>query len=165
MVTETYLRLEKWLDCIARDFQITHGGDLEELRSEANVGLVASYPKYDANVSTPMTFFTVTVWRHLLNYHRKESTQVLSGFNSRLLADIETQPPTICDGSPDYLEALSETGKLVVDLVIDPPDYFQDQTLENTPVSWRKAIRTHLRNLGWTWTEIKTTFAELREVF
>jgi hypothetical protein len=159
-VTDAYEAVRKLIYQTIRKFQLRHGGDWQEIESEANMIFVERiWPKWDPERSSLVTWTDRNLWINLLRWRNKEwrrtnRTEALNGDGD----DASFDPTAKREFDPDrFLREASDSVREAVRIALDNP---KDITKFHSHKSW---VMRLLRELGWTGEEIVRTFGEVRE--
>lgn len=150
----------------AIDFFLAHGGDLEELKSEAVQLFFSGYESYQFDRSHKFsTWIYTTVFRGLLGARRKLINR------QRLLGtqvDVTTTAIPNKDASnfnvDSFVNQLTEDARYLVRTVIDCPDELRKRFLpRDHKKAMRKRVREYLFDRGWSPDRVASTFQEISE--
>lgn len=156
-INDTYADVEKLIYHVANKFRAKHGGDIEELISEANVAFMKAYkhfnPKRGAKFST---FLHWVIWNHLLSFAKKPSLPVVDAGQV-----LDNQPEAFLVW--DFIDGLTEDAAIVVDLVFASPAELIESAegKGNQARNWRSSIRDYLLQRGWGTDRIINCFSEI----
>lgn len=164
---DVYPTIAPTLDRLAYQFHRQHGGDIEELRAEANVHFVRAYHSYDPSHGTALaTWVHTKVVGGLLDTARKRMRK-LRGSRRHSLNDVSPIPERRRNRIRSLLFELSEDARQVIEAILDPQDDLRFAVElchgEDSPYSYRAHLVGYLRDSGWTYKKIVRTFQEIRE--
>lgn len=168
---EDHVRLVHYL---ALRHQRAHGGQLEDLLSEAHEHFVAACHTYQHNLGAMSTWLTWRIRGGLLSTARKLASE------ARRLPRI-TLPPTEADAEDglecvtatggavngwrliDLLDSLSDDARYVVRVVLQQSSGFRLLLRIEGSRQVRNVLRDYLKDHGWTRERIDTAFQSLEE--
>jgi len=162
-IEETYLDVEKLIYKLVWSHVNRVGRDFNEALSDAHVGFMQAYERYDGRVLFS-TYCYKYVWGALLNGYNRPggcSSKKKNDFNktiynnkSILMRDLVT----IIHGDLGKLtNELSNDAQTAVRLALDLPRV-------KTPSKWKRHLLRHLQQkLGWTGARCIETYIEIRE--
>ncbi len=161
-IEETYQDVEKLVYKMAGDHVRRYGGDFAEVLSDAHVGFMVAYEKFDASRAQFTTCCYWYVRKYLFEGYNKPYGSTLKKtefYRSIRLTDcLELQEVADC---PSFdLNALKnelgEDARVVLQLTIDLPRV-------PNPTKLQRGLLQHLRKqLGWTVARCIETFGEIR---
>lgn len=179
---ETYMDVHLLLCDIVHKFQSKHGGDYEELKSEANYLFLLAYDSYKDAKSQFSTWVYFRVWKGLLDYWKKEiklrknvifgeitdSPKNNSSFQTHNTIYTKTEKTTGGEAS-HFLFHLKNSVSMescdIINLLVDmPSDLFimiNENRINKTNI--KRCLRKHLRDYGWTVSQITECFIEIRK--
>ncbi len=152
-------------------FQRKYGGDFHEWLSDANMIFMEAITIHNDKSSLVTWLYYKLHWG-LYDVLRKKSREQKNGHM------VSFEDLKACDVSPEDLFAsptadtfmhliqhVGESSRELWGLILDPPDELRDMLDENNPeYSWDTIRRYCEYKLRWTWTEMQTAIAELREI-
>jgi hypothetical protein len=164
---DTYKDVDDLVGRFVWDFHLNTGIELEECRSEGLEGYVEAYHSYQPGRGEFTTWVGVKVRSRLLDLARR-----LRREGRRLKGAVDAAEVAVAKAVPDFrldefVEELSEDARTVVSMVFDTPIdvkvvMYRLGGDQDTPQTYRGAIREVLRDLGWTRKRIKESFQEIR---
>lgn len=166
---ETYRELEKEIEAVVWAFARKHGGDFEEWMSHALVaftnGMIAiteGAPNLHADNSVELRRH---VWFQLFDLHR---TQSQHRRKDKCVIKQEERCDLLPTKTPgfnitDFLDGLTDDGKVAAKLVLDTPADIAAAARERggSDRNLRSVIRHYLSGLGWHAERISNSFAEV----
>lgn len=162
-VTQTHADTEKMIYHLCWKFQRRHGGEFSEYLSIANEAFVDSYVGHDADRASFVTWLYTCVWYALLNSVQKEQNRRRTLTYDSRVTDAACERKTGFDLAA-ALRELSEDAATVTKLCLDTPAELVELTTCKTPGSAREVLRGYLRELGWTASRVRESFAEVRGI-
>lgn len=153
---EAYAHCELTIAKLASRYRI-HFGDREAAIAEAYVILAEGLPEYDAKL--PLDRWAAF---RISNRFRQLATQAKERREDITRIDFFGNVETSCHdfNMLEFLDELSDDGKAVVNLVLDPPPEF---AMHNPALT----LRTIRKFLGWFWdwkqNRITNAFEEVRK--
>lgn len=162
--TEAYDAMCSLIHYTVRKFQCAYGGMYEDLVGEANYMFVLACRSHDAAKSKLSAWIHNRIWYGLLAQRRDEkkhtdNTISMRGYEN----DIQYTPDSFL---LHFMEKITEESRDVVNLIVDTPDDMLQMALDKggQPKNLRSSLRQHLHsNLGWTHSQIKESFREIKE--
>lgn len=163
--TESYLSVARLVDDTVRKFVRLYGGDYEELRSEASLLYVRSYHSHVYGMSTFAHWVRIKIWRGL-----QESMRSRLARNNRLprvQMDLDAHPGTTKESFDlsEFLHSrppMTDDARLVIKLVVRSTVDVSRPGL--TPSAMRRAVRRHLRGIGWDRDRVNSVFTEIHDL-
>jgi len=163
----SYEHVEKLLHYICCRFQRSHGGDYDDLFSDASEAYCIAYNTFDGTRKNFSGWVYYRVWVGLqkcLAARRKQTAHETYGLKMEALAALD-------DGPYSLLAEVSNDAAVVLRLALEPPPDIvalmkerEHEEPAEKPVDRRRgAIMTFLLELGWTWRRVAESFAEVRE--
>jgi RNA polymerase sigma factor (sigma-70 family) len=157
-ISDTYNDVEKLIYHVANKVHAKHGGDIEELVSEANVAFMKAYKAYSPDRHTKFsTFLYCVIWNHLLTFIRDNRSMPVVDTGS--VVDNRPEPFMVWD----FVEGLTEDAATVVGLVFTSPAELVEaaEGKGNQIRNWRSSIRRYLLNQGWSTDRVIECFSEI----
>lgn len=159
-ITDTFADAEKLIHAVVWRFFRQHGGDLEEMQQEAMLFFTESYRNYNGERAAFTTWLQSSIWWGLLNHARKPKQR-------RVFPDLERLPARRESALSAVLEGLSEEGRQVAELALNPPPDVRLTARsghgESMPLSMRHGIKRYLKDCGWNANRIRTAFNEIQQ--
>lgn len=166
-ITETYRGVEALIHKIVHDFARKNGQyhNYDEMVSEANLAFLKAYERHDRYRGSFSTVLSTAVKNRLIDFLRKERKWT----ERNRISDAEEiktgiSDPVTYDAPP---VSLSDQAAFVVRMVLSSPPCVRRQLEKKgkTPRTWKKAIRDHLLNLGWSVEAIAEGFEEVGKAY
>jgi len=162
--TETYKDTEDLIRSVVWQIQRRFGGSFDNLMAEANLIFMKSFYSHNKHKASFTTWLYNRLWNGLIDIKRIEYKRVNCIW-------IENCPEPKVESKESFLDLLwdlSSDAKIVVTLVLDPPEKLQKDISykhASNPKYFRGALRRHLHiSLGWTMRRVQETFQEITEV-
>ena len=163
ILSETYKDMAKLIFNIAWRFQLRHGGDIDDLISEANLLFINAFDEHDESRSQLSTWLTRYIGSGLWDYIKNE--------RKRVHLSIEDKDSPQVFNPFSIMELLDEMGKdalIIVQLFLETPTEVILKALEGGKQMkhmrgyMRRRLRNRLRQMGWTVHRITKGFDEVR---
>ncbi len=162
-VEETYCDVEKLIHKLTWSHVRKYGRDYDEALSDAHLGFMAAYKKFDGRRSQFITLCYWYVRGYLLNgMNRPQGCSIKAKieFDRSIRHSTDSLVVVADDISFDVeklMSELSEDARVVIRLVLDLPRV-------QTPSKLKRSVFQHLqRMLGWTAARCIETFREVME--
>lgn len=164
-ITETYQDIQNLIYDVVWKFKKAHGGDFDEMVSEANVIYMDAYLNHNPNRANFTSWlYRKLIWglseRHrtlLLKNHREQTSGEMYEFSS----------PTVRRPFYELLTELGQDARTIVELILEMPEVMEQNALSNgtTPRNIQSALHIYLKTFfGWTEKHVLDTFREIAEV-
>ena len=170
ILTETVKDEENLINKLAWKFCRSFGGRFEDIQAEANLLFVEAYNHYDETKAKLSTWLYHYIWGRLKNTLRKNRIHCYQLPDDRFDEDDAHLEVLLKEPASPFFELMdsaSDDVRDIIQLALFPPAVpFTDKDFQ-MGTSYCKArveLRSHLRNLGWTWDRIKESFTEIREI-
>lgn len=171
ILTQTFLEFEEHINNIIRRFHFRYGGDIEELKAEANLMFVLAFDSYDEIKKIPFIgWVSFCIWKHLLNYIKKEYKQKFISLDNQI--NDENTFNSIISKTPyhpfyltELLDELHNDSKFIIRLLFNPPEKLKQRILNKgtKPKNVRIGLKEYLReDLDWLGKQIKISFQEIK---
>ena len=162
-IEETYADVEKLIEKLVWAHVKRFGRDFNEALSDAHVGFMHAYERYDGRVLFS-TYCYRCVWGALLNGYNRPggcSSKKKNDFDKRIYHNsgvfLRELVTTVYTDLGSLTGELSSDAQVAVRLALDLPRV-------KTPSRLKRHLFHHLReNLGWTAARCIETFTEIRE--
>ena len=149
---------------IAWSYNKTTGIDFDDLFSEACIAYLEGQSKFDPNQEVKVS---LTIWKNTFLWEVMQShlNSIIpkykdsNTFTHKNIAAIDEVTPEAVALFKDQINSLSKEARAVCKMIFDSPHVFL--TL-NTPKLSRGRIKTHLREIGWSWGAIWRSFREIK---
>lgn len=179
-IATTYEDNKEMLDKIAKHFYYKHGGNFEDLRSEANEYFMECYKKYqdevvvgnentrkDKNEYSPFSIYL----RQKVNFKFLDKARSIvtkrKGHLQEFGFDTEWLEDKKYFSIESWMADLSDDAKLVANLAIDPPPDVKltakTNDAEDFGLDIRAGIVSYLHDIGWSGRRIWKSFDEIKE--
>lgn len=161
---ELFLRYEKLLHKWAWSYKTTTGIEEEELFSEACVAYMSAILTYDLDKHVELSTWISYCVKNRLNsfvtkFHSDKSFTLFDEEKMDSFPAFDKYEAIFAYS--DMLTELSPKAKFVCDLVLK-----QQKTLDGLPPKLaRGVLQKELRTQGWIWSDIWSTFTELKKAF
>lgn len=161
-IEETYQDVEQLIYKLTYAHIRKYGRDFDEALSDANMGFLAAYERFDHAKAQFITFCYYYVYWYLLNGHNKPhgSTEKKTQFNRSMKLDGAMLMAVVKDTGFDvgmFARDLSGDAQALIRLALDLPRV-------KHPVKLRRGLLRDLQHrLGWTAARCIETFKEIRE--
>lgn len=155
-ISQVYEETKALIQDTVHKFFIKYKGDYQELISIANEEFVLAFHSFNPDKSKISTWIRNKIWWRLLN-HMRQKIQTEKNTKQVKLNRIpysETKPIL------ETLEELSKDAKIVVSIVLYPPE----QEWDNRPKMLRKQLKDFLKGIGWTTKRITESFGEISNI-
>jgi hypothetical protein len=164
ILTETYSEHENLIWEVVWRFWRKFGGDIEEIRANANLFFVEAYNMYDGTAS-------LSTWLHRKIYHQLRR-QIWYKYNRIVpMESIEDYEPNLPYHAHNplhwayTLEGVSEDVRTIMGMVFHPGGLTDEDLREGfRAVKTRMDIKRHLKDVGWTARRINESIAEIKEL-
>lgn len=176
-MTETFLEVEEMIWQCCNEFQEWYGKekpfDMDDLFSFASIKFVEAYESFDPSNGLKFTsYLGICIYRGLLSEYvtkrsRAKNKGVVVSIDKPVGDGEANLAPTIADTFTDQSSiwhGLSEDASMIIDLVLQAPKDISDAVgISSSGAKWKKAIKTHLKSLGWENWRIRQSFNEIQE--
>ena len=170
MLTETYIDMKGFISGTAYRFWIIYGGDLDDLKSQANLIFINAVDDFDSSKGTKLsTWIVYKIQKRLLDYMRNGYLPTHTSIDE-LFDEIESKPNENFSVM-ELLDELEQDAHIVLQLFLDTPrevilNIFEDKNfrLDHTGGKVRNRLRNRLRQMGWTIKRIRKAFEEIKSV-
>ena len=146
-----YLSLRNMLAKLVLKIQHRHGGDFDDLMSEANLLFVRACHTHDSSKSRLITWVYTKVWYGLLDHVRAVAKH--QQWDCEDLDQVADKPRF---NVQDLLREVSGDAADIIRLIVD--DDGRDAAREK-----RSAVVQHLLSIGWAADRIIESFREIRD--
>lgn len=167
---QDYKSIKNMLGHIAHQFSKKHGGDVDELFSEASYVFCLAYPKWDEEKSKLTTFMYHSIWRRLIQYRKNQCKKQMCQFSQNekeeaTAAEIPDYERTSGFEVGNFLEQLGEDARTVVKILLNPPQRLRNnaEAKGGQNRNWGSSLRELLKDLAWTKEKIQEAFEEVGE--
>lgn len=165
-----YLSVQDLIKATVKQFATTKGGDRDELMGIANLTYAKIEKRWDGDLSKFSTWIRYNVWNAMLDHLRTEIGR-LRRVPRTYVDDMDTAftTPSPSDSQlKAMLDGLSKEARLVASLVVeDVPEitlFMRMRKRKNpTPSNYLYSIKEFLQDIGWSASEIATSFKEIKE--
>jgi len=171
-ITQTYEDVRLLIIDTVQNFCGSWGGyqEVEDMIGEANIVFLKVYDKWDESRGQFTTLLVTAIKNRLIDIQRKKKRQsrgIGEVFSFDSIYDSRIAFKDFLPVSPDHEYTLSESAEFVAKLALYPPKKVVSETTKrgNHLPNLRRAIRDHLKDLGWTGDAIRSTFLEIQETF
>ncbi len=166
-ITDTYKDIERMIYQICHKFCSQYNESLEDLVGEANLAFSRSYKKYDSSRGQFTTFIHWCIVNHLIQYtnrNKKRAKVWMQGLDDDVHPIFKFATANDLD-LKDFTDEMSADAKEVINLVFEGPQEigYLIFRIGESKMNWRKALRTYLKNSGWSYRRVLKAFKEIRE--
>ena len=163
-ITDDYQSVRPLLYQLCRRFHARHGGEWDELVSEANECFTVAWHSYQPAKGKLTTWVHWKVWHGLLEGHRSRAKQ----HSRRIDLDMARLPSRKRFDLHELVQEVSDDAAAVIELTVGTPMelLLECRCLQRKPKasSVRAALVDFLLDTGWSAARILETFREIREV-
>lgn len=167
ILTEAYAEMGNLIHDTAWRFKERYGGDIEELKSDANLLFVQAINSYDETRALMSTWVRFKIWKGLLNIQiRGHKKQAFTFVGDVEFTNQHYTPKSSFAYITELYEQVGADTRFLIQITLCPPEGITQEDLEKgfgKRVS-RKVIKQNLRSIGWSWKRIKETFRELQSI-
>ena len=160
-IDTAHRQVERLIQHTVHCFARRHGGDREELLSQANVCWVQAFQHWDANRSKLTTWTQNAIWYGLMKNRSKESKRAIK--LPRTDTDLNNMTARRGFDLDSLLENCSPDAATVVELALTAPDQRRGKR-KRRATSIRNSIIHYLLDIGWAAARIAASVREIREV-
>lgn len=173
ILSESFNEFQRMLHLIVLRHYNTHGGDLEELFSEAQERFLVAHLGHDELKGELSTWIYVIVSKGLQQHRRREARRTKGHKNTSLESltigthkeeklELEHKPNK--NDIEVLLSGVGEDCKNIIYLLMFPPqDFKAELSTQNKPKQCKDFIREYLHfHMKWTIRRIKKAFDELK---
>lgn len=169
ILEESYRDMEGLIGKLTWRFWLTHGGDLEDLRAQANLLFILAIDAYDLSKSKLSTWLSFKIRNGLFDYIKNgRHCEFTNHFDTEF---DETHPASDESFSVmELLDEMEEDARVVLQLFLETPkevlvNILNKNKKENhRQFHIRNRLRNRLRQMGWTIRRVKEAFNELKNV-
>jgi len=174
ILTETYTDMRGLVSEMAWRFWKAHGGDLDDLKAQANLIFIHAVDNYDSSRAALTNWIAYRIKKDLHRYlhngyvpeHRsigiEHDDEVNFEFESKSKENFSVM---------ELLDEMEQDTRIVLCLFLNTPkevilSIFDDKKcrLDHTGGKMRNRLRNRLRQMGWTIRRIKEAFEEIKSV-
>lgn len=166
-VTETYCDVERLIGMLVDNFhrRYPYAGSRDELLSEANMAFLRAYEQFDPEKARFTTYLYHKVGGTLRRFRNKKLTA-----NGRTM--ILNDPEIVKEARQKeikqfdlnlFAKFMTEDAVLVLGLLFESTTDLKETVLtKKRNPSMNRTVKRHLKKMGWAWTRVQSTFAEIR---
>lgn len=163
---ETFEEVKRLVYHTVHQFKKSHGGDLQQLISEAHECYMNAFHDYIPELGPFPSYVRMRVWCGLIDIARSKAIRdrILKRHSDKVLAYQSAAHRSSFDIS-DFLQGLGEDAREVVQLVLAEVQTLQVENEDGSVLGLfsRAAIRQRLKDLGWHWQDVSNAFKEIQE--
>lgn len=173
ILTETYKDMRGLVSETAYKFWRAHGGDLDDLKAQANLIFIEAVLSHDSKRSKITTWVVNSISKGLLYYMRSTwyaPTHVSIGNGHDDDFELESKSNENLSVM-ELLDEMEQDAHIILCLFLDTPkevilNIFDDKNfrLDRTRSRVRNRLRNRLRQMGWTIRRIGEAFDEVKNV-
>lgn len=175
ILTETYKDMRGLVSETAWRFWVAHGGDLDDLKAQANLIFIYAIDDYDSSKGTKIsTWIAYRIKKRLLDYMRSGYVPTHSsiGIEHDTEKDFDFESKSNENLSViELLDEMEQDARIVLCLFLDTPKevlltIFNDKNFryDHAGGCVRNRLRNRLRQMGWNIKRIKKVFDEIKNV-
>ena len=168
IMAESFTDMNEALDKLVWKFRMRYGGEVDELRAEANLQFIYAHNKYNPESGLSYAgWVCFRVWKCLLERVRRSARQRARSKDVGM--ENEYDVPTRCDDIRNVIlfDQFSENAKAIVDLLLDTPDDLQTLITKRggSMANARTGVRTYVqKTLAWSKERAIETIKEIEVV-
>jgi len=172
ILTETYEDMRGLVSETAYRFWKTYGGDLDDLKAQANLIFIHAVDDYDSSRSQLTTWLVFRINKRLLDYMRRGYVPTHSSIGDGHDDDFQFELKSNKNFSVmELLDEMEQDACIVLCLFLNTPKevvetIFNNKNfrLDHTGGKMRNRLRSRLRQLGWTMKRIRKAFEEIKGI-
>lgn len=171
ILTETYKDMRGLVSETAYRFWRIHGGDLDDLKAQANLIFIHAVDDYDSSKGAKIsTWIAYRIKKRLLDYMRSGYVPIHSSIGLEDDDDFNFESKSNENLSIiELLDEMEHDAHIILYLFLNTPkevieSVFNDKNfrLDHAGGKMRNRLRNRLRQMGWTIRRIKKAFAEVK---
>jgi len=166
-MSETFEDCKKNLDITVRNFQKQHGGDYDDLWSEAQLKFIHAYRSYDPKQGTDFkTWLYTKVWWGLYEVNRRKNGRDASRPQTHTIigeGDIPDQRRLPWHERKRNLSPDTRTIIKLVSQLLENLQMMGVKSYEHSKEVRKPLIALFLREIGWSLQRIAESFGEIRD--
>ena len=157
---QNYEKYKKMIGKIAWRYHLIYGQPMDELISEGNLIYAKAVKKHDSSISCFSTFLWACLEKELFTFCRNQKTHSVNDcfYSARI-----PQPEKEVEFK-NTVETMSEEAKYIASIILSGPGELLGIDPDTRMWDIRKEIKKHLREIGWKWKDIKSSFQEIRNI-
>ena len=173
ILAETYADMRGLVSETAYRFWRNHGGDLDDLKAQANLIFIYAVDDYDSSKGTKIsTWVAYRIKKRLLDYMRSGYVPNHNSIGDEHDDDFQFESKSNENFSVmELLDEMEQDARIVLCLFLNTPKevlltIFDDKNfrLDHTGGCMRNRLRNRLRQMGWTIRRIRKAFDEIKSV-
>lgn len=174
ILAETYADMRGLVSSTAYRFWRTHGGDLDDLKAQANLIFIEAVDSHNPQKSKLTTWVAISIRNGLLSYMRSTWYKPTHVSIDDKIEDglIESKlKPNENFSVMELLDEMEQDARIVLCLFLNTPkevieSIFKDKKFraDHTSGKVRNRLRNRLRQMGWNIRRIKEAFEEIKSV-
>ena len=173
ILTETYKDMRGLISETAYKFWRIHGGDLDDLKAQANLIFIQAVDDFDSSKGTKIsTWIAYMVRKRLFDYMRRGYTPTHISIGNGHDDSFEFESKSNENLSVmELLDEMERDARIVLHLFLSTPrevilTILNDKNfrLDHTGGCIRNRLRNRLRQMGWTIRRIRNAFNDIKQV-
>ncbi|MFQ5891456.1 MAG: sigma factor [Candidatus Methanofastidiosia archaeon] len=168
ILAEIYKDMEALINGVVWDFWRIHGGDVEDLRAQANLIVVRAIDKYNPKKAKLSTWIAVSIKRWLFDYITRTPESKHISIDAEF-AEIQATP-SAAFSVLELLDEMSKDAHIVLWLFLTTPkevllDAVEEKRRHCEVCRYlRNRLQNRLRQMGWERVRILEAFNEIKSV-
>jgi DNA-directed RNA polymerase specialized sigma subunit len=173
ILAETYKDMRGLISEAAYKFWRTHGGDLDDLKAQANLIFIHAVDDYDSSKGAKIsTWIAFRIKKRLLDYMRSGYVPTHYSIGDGHDDDFEFESKSNENFSAmELLDEMEQDAHIVLCLFLSTPkevilSIFNDKNFryDHAGGKMRNRLRNRLRQMDWTIRRIRKAFEEIKSV-
>ena len=173
MLTETYTDMGGLISEMTYRFWKAHGGDLDDLKAQANLIFIKAVDSHNPQKSKLTTWVAISIKKGLLYYMRRKwykptHISIVDLVNNNFEFESKSNENF---SVMELLDEMECDAHIVLQLFLDIPrevllTIFEDKNFrfDHTGGKIKNRLRNRLRQMGWTIRRIKEAFEEIKGI-